>query len=138
LAEESSHHSISSKSSGQSDHPQPNSPDQQQSFENPAISEQQSTPIHSHAQENIESDQPLITSSPGQGEQTLEGNPAEKVISHCIFSDINILFFDELTQFHRTVLSRPQATPSLLMNMLLRRVKRLLHNQACLIKIKFG
>jgi len=41
LAEESSsHHSISSKSSGQVDCPQPNLPDQQQSFENPAISEQ--------------------------------------------------------------------------------------------------
>jgi hypothetical protein len=98
VEESSSDHSTNPKSSGQADHPQPNSPDQQQGFENPAISEQQSTPTHSHAQENVESDQPFVISSPGQGEQTLEGKPAEKVRFFCDQSfGMNILLPDELT-----------------------------------------
>jgi hypothetical protein len=103
VEESSSDHSTNPKSSGQADHPQPNSPvqqpispDQQQGLENPATSEQQSTPIQ--AEENIESNQLLITSSPVQGEQIPEGNPAEKVRLFCDQSfDLNILLPDELS-----------------------------------------
>jgi hypothetical protein len=83
LADESStHHSINSTSSDekQADVTQPNPLDQQQEPEDPAIIEQQSpTSTHLHAQENIQSDQPLVISSSDKGEQIPGENPAEKV-----------------------------------------------------------
>jgi hypothetical protein len=108
--ESSSHHSTNSTSSGekQADVTQPNPSDQQQRPKDPATIEQQSsTPTHSHAQENIQSDQPLVTSPSDKGDQSIEENPAEKVtpfFNH--LAGIIKLLFDELTPFFfRTALN---------------------------------
>jgi hypothetical protein len=80
--ESSSHHSTNSTSSGgkQTDVTQPNPSDQQQRPKDPAITKQQSsTPTHSHAQENTQPDQTLVTSPSDKGDQSIEEYPAEKV-----------------------------------------------------------
>jgi hypothetical protein len=99
--ESSSHHSTNSTPSGEKpvDVTQPNPSDQQQRLKDPAIIEQQSsTPTHSHAQGDIQSDQFLATSPSDKGAQSVEENPVEKVIPFFnYFSGIIKLLFDELT-----------------------------------------